>query len=85
MFTLVFLALICIVTIIASLKMYNQLSYMQRDISDIKKDNERRIQYNKERNEARKKQRRSTTEADRQVARRIDAVSKMQSVDKRSR
>lgn len=79
MFTLVLLALIAIVTTIGVFKMYNQLSHIQSDISAIKKDNERRIEFNRQRNEKRKEQRSSTNKADR----RAEVVSKMQSVDKR--
>ena len=79
MFTLVLLTLIAIVTTIGVIKMYNQLSHIQSDISDIKKDNERRIEYNRQRNEKRKEQRSIASKAER----RAEIMSKMQSVDKR--
>lgn len=79
MFTLVLLTLIAIVTTIGAIKMYNQLSHIQSDISDIKKDNERRIEYNRQRNEKRKEQRNNASKAER----RAEIMSKMQSVDKR--
>lgn len=75
MFTLVLFTVIAIVAIIGSIKMYNQLSRIQSDISDIKKDNERRIEFNRQRNEKRKER------EDKQ--RRAEVMSKMQSVDKR--
>lgn len=82
MFTLVLLALIAIVAIIGSIKMYNQLSRIQSDISDIKKDNERRIEYNRQRNEKRKEFRTNSKDIDKSL-RRAETMSKMQSVDKR--
>ena len=60
MFTLVLITITAIVAIIGSFKMYNQLSHIQSDISDIKKDNERRIEFNRQRNEKRKEQRSNT-------------------------
>ena len=54
MFTLVLVTVVAIVAIIGSIKMYNQIKNIQIDISEIKKDNERRIEYNKQRNEKRK-------------------------------
>lgn len=79
MFTLVLITIVAIVAIIGSFKMYNQLSRIQSDISAIKKDNERRIEFNRQRNEKRKEQRSTTTKAER----RAEVVSKMQSIDKR--
>lgn len=79
MFTLVLLTLIAIVTTIGVFKMYNQLSHIQSDISAIKKDNERRIEFNRQRNEKRKEQRNNSSKAER----RAEVMSKMQSIDKR--
>jgi len=82
MFTLVLITITAIVAIIGSIKMYNQLSHIQSDISDIKKDNERRIEYNRQRNEKRKEFKTNRAEIDKSL-RRAEVVSKMQSVDKR--
>ncbi len=82
MFTLVLITITAIVAIIGSIKMYNQLSRIQSDISDIKKDNERRIEFNRQRNEKRKEFKTNRTDIDKTL-KRADAMSKMQSVDKR--
>jgi hypothetical protein len=79
MFTLVLFTVVAIVAIIGSIKMYNQLSRIQSDISDIKKDNERRIEFNRQRNEKRKER----DDNQRKQDRRTEVMSKMQSVDKR--
>ncbi len=79
MFTLVLFTVVAIVAIIGSIKMYNQLSRIQSDISDIKKDNERRIEFNRQRNEKRKER----DDNQRKQERRAEVMSKMQSVDKR--
>ncbi len=79
MFTLVLFTVVAIVAIIGSIKMYNQLSRIQSDISDIKKDNERRIEFNRQRNEKRKER----DNNQRKQERRTEVMSKMQSVDKR--
>ncbi len=79
MFTLVLFTVVAIVAIIGSIKMYNQLSRIQSDISDIKKDNERRIEFNRQRNEKRKER----DDNQRKQDRRAEVMSKMQSVDKR--
>lgn len=76
MFTLVLLALVAIVTIIGCFKMYTQLSAIQSDISDIKKDNERRIEYNKQRNEKRKEFRTNKVDTER-ILERADTMSKV--------
>ena len=82
MFTLVLITITAIVAIIGSIKMYNQLSRIQSDISDIKKDNERRIEFNRQRNEKRKEFKTNRTDIDKTL-KRADAMSKMQSADKR--
>ena len=82
MFTLVLITITAIVAIIGSIKMYNQLSRIQSDISDIKKDHERRIEFNRQRNEKRKEFKTNRTDIDKTL-KRADAMSKMQSVDKR--
>ena len=79
MFTLVLFTVVAIVAIIGSIKMYNQLSRIQSDISAIKKDNERRIEYNRQRNEKRKERDINNKKQER----RAEVMSKMQSVDKR--
>jgi hypothetical protein len=79
MFTLVLFTVVAIVAIIGSIKMYNQLSRIQSDISDIKKDNERRIEFNRQRNEKRKERDINNKKQER----RAEVMSKMQSVDKR--
>ena len=79
MFTLVLFTVVAIVAIIGSIKMYNQLSRIQSDISAIKKDNERRIEFNRQRNEKRKER----DNNQRKQERRTEVMSKMQSVDKR--
>ena len=79
MFTLVLFTVVAIVAIIGSIKMYNQLSRIQSDISDIKKDNERRIEFNRQRNEKRKERDNNNKKQER----RTEVMSKMQSVDKR--
>ena len=79
MFTLVLFTVVAIVAIIGSIKMYNQLSRIQSDISAIKKDNERRIEYNRQRNEKRKERDMNNKKQER----RAEVMSKMQSVDKR--
>jgi hypothetical protein len=79
MFTLVLFTVVAIVAIIGSIKMYNQLSRIQSDISDIKKDNERRIEFNRQRNEKRKERDINNKKQER----RTEVMSKMQSVDKR--
>ena len=79
MFTLVLFTVVAIVAIIGSIKMYNQLSRIQSDISDIKKDNERRIEFNRQRNEKRKERDNNNKKQER----RAEVMSKMQSVDKR--
>ena len=82
MFTLVLLTVVAIVAIIGSIKMYNQIKNIQIDISAIKKDNERRIEYNKQRNEKRKEFKTKRTDIDKTLNR-AEAMSKLQSVDKR--
>jgi hypothetical protein len=82
MFTLVLLTVVAIVAIIGSIKMYNQIKNIQIDISAIKKDNERRIEYNKQRNEKRKEFKTNRTDIDKTL-RRAEVMSKLQSVDKR--
>jgi len=82
MFTLVLLTVVAIVAIIGSIKMYNQIKNIQIDISAIKKDNERRIEYNKQRNEKRKEFKTNKTDIDKTL-RRAEVMSKLQSVDKR--
>jgi hypothetical protein len=79
MFTLVLFTVVAIVAIIGSIKMYNQLSRIQSDISAIKKDNERRIEFNRQRNEKRKERDINNKKQER----RAEVMSKMQSVDKR--
>jgi predicted Holliday junction resolvase-like endonuclease len=82
MFTLVLLTVVAIVAIIGSIKMYNQIKNIQIDISAIKKDNERRIEYNRQRNEKRKEFKTNKTDIDKTL-RRAEVMSKLQSVDKR--
>ncbi len=82
MFTLVLITITAIVAIIGSIKMYNQLSRIQSDISDIKKDNERRIEFNRQRNEKRKEFKTNRTDIDKTL-KRADAMSKMPTADKR--
>ena len=79
MFTLVLFTVVAIVAIIGSIKMYNQLSRIQSDISAIKKDNEKRIEFNRQRNEKRKERDINNKKQER----RAEVMSKMQSVDKR--
>jgi hypothetical protein len=55
---------------------------MQSDISDIKRDNERRIEYNKQRNEKRKEFRTNRTDIDKTL-KRADDMSKVSKTDKR--
>jgi hypothetical protein len=76
MFTLVLLTVVAIVAIIGSIKMYNQIKNIQIDISAIKKDNERRIEYNKQRNEKRKEFRTNRTDIDKTLER-ADDMSKV--------
>ena len=76
MFTLVLLTVVAIVAIIGSIKMYNQIKNIQEDISAIKKDNERRIEYNKQRNEKRKEFRTNRTDIDKTL-KRADDMSKV--------
>ena len=82
MFTLVLLTVVAIVAIIGSIKMYNQIKNIQIDISAIKKDNERRIEYNKQRNEKRKEFRTNRTDIDKTL-KRADDMSKVSKGDKR--
>ncbi len=82
MFTLVLFTVVAIVAIIGSIKMYNQLSRIQSDISDIKRDNERRIEYNKQRNEKRKEFRTNRTDIDKTL-KRADDMSKVSKDGKR--
>jgi len=82
MFTLVLFTVVAIVAIIGSIKMYNQLSRIQSDISDIKRDNERRIEYNKQRNEKRKEFRTNRKDIDKSLEGAYN-VSKVSKTDKR--
>lgn len=82
MFTLVLITITAIVAIIGSIKMYNQLSRIQSDISDIKKDNERRIEFNRQRNEKRKEFKTNRTDIDKTL-KRADDMSKVSKGDKR--
>lgn len=82
MFTLVLLTVVAIVAIIGSIKMYNQIKNIQIDISAIKKDNERRIEYNKQRNEKRKEFRTNRSDIDKTLER-ADAMSNVSKSNKR--
>ena len=82
MFTLILFIVLAIVSTIGGIIMLNQLSRMQSDISDIKRDNERRIEYNKQRNEKRKEFRTNRTDIDKTL-KRADDMSKVSKTDKR--
>jgi len=82
MFTLILFIVLAVVSTIGGIIMLNQLSRMQSDISDIKRDNERRIEYNKQRNEKRKEFRTNRTDIDKTL-KRADDMSKVSKTDKR--
>ena len=82
MFTLILFIVLATVSTIGGIIMLNQLSRMQSDISDIKRDNERRIEYNKQRNEKRKEFRTNRTDIDKTL-KRADDMSKVSKTDKR--
>lgn len=58
------------------------LKTIKDNISDIKRDNERRIEYNKQRNEKRKEFRTNRTDIDKTL-KRADDMSKVSKGDKR--
>jgi hypothetical protein len=82
MFTLILFIVLAIVSTVAGIIMLNQLSRIQEDVSDIKRDNERRIEYNKQRNEKRKEFRTNRTDIDKTL-KRADDMSKVSKGDKR--
>jgi F0F1-type ATP synthase membrane subunit b/b' len=82
MFTLILFIVLAIVSTIGGILILNQLSRIQSDISDIKRDNERRIEYNKQRNEKRKEFRTNRTDIDKTL-KRADDMSKVSKTDKR--
>ena len=82
MFTLILFIVLAVVSTVGGIIMLNQLSRMQSDISDIKRDNERRIEYNKQRNEKRKEFRTNRTDIDKTL-KRADDMSKVSKTDKR--
>ena len=82
MFTLILFIVLAVVSTVGGIIMLNQLSRIQSDISDIKRDNERRIEYNKQRNEKRKEFRTNRTDIDKTL-KRADDMSKVSKTDKR--
>jgi F0F1-type ATP synthase membrane subunit b/b' len=82
MLTTILFIVLAIVSTIAGILILNQLSRIQSDISDIKRDNERRIEYNKQRNEKRKEFRTNRTDIDKTL-KRADDMSKVSKTDKR--
>ena len=82
MFTLVLFVLLAIVTTIGAVMMTTQLRGIKDDISDIRRDNERRIEFNKQRNEKRKEFRTNRTDVDKTLER-ADAMSNVSKANKR--
>jgi F0F1-type ATP synthase membrane subunit b/b' len=82
MFTLVLFVLLAIVTTIGAVMMTTQLRGIKDDISDIRRDNERRIEFNKQRNEKRKEFRTNRTDIDKTLER-ADAMSNVSKANKR--
>ena len=82
MFTLILFIALAVVSTIGGIIVLNQLSRIQEDVSDIKRDNERRIEYNKQRNEKRKEFRTNRTDIDKTL-KRADDMSKVSKTDKR--
>jgi len=82
MLTVILFIVLAIVSTIAGILILNQLSRIQSDISDIKRDNERRIEYNKQRNEKRKEFRTNRKDIDKSLEGAYN-VSKVSKTDKR--
>jgi cell division protein ZapA (FtsZ GTPase activity inhibitor) len=82
MLTTILFIVLAIVSVIAGILILNQLSRIQSDISDIKRDNERRIEYNKQRNEKRKEFKTNRKDIDKSLEGGYN-VSKVSKTDKR--
>ncbi len=82
MLTVILFIVLAIVSTIAGILILNQLSRIQSDISDIKRDNERRIEYNRQRNEKRKEFKTNRKDIDKSLEGGYN-VSKVSKTDKR--